>query len=188
MGKRRDQIITTAAGLFRERGYSAVTMRDLAQAVNLQAASLYNHISGKQEILSHIILDLAGRFTAGMDEVVMGGDSAFAKAEKLINLHINLALSKTDALAVMNNDWMHLEGEPYQEYKAQRREYDLAFRNILKEGIATAEFKDHQVDTVLFAFLSTLRTLYLYLPKKSAEEIDLIRIQLPQILLKGLSR
>ena len=78
---RKKQILHTAALLFKERGYSAVTMRDLAAAMDMKAASLYNHISGKQEILATIILEVAHEFTAGMDAVELDDKSAFAKAD-----------------------------------------------------------------------------------------------------------
>ena len=51
---RKDEIIKTAAKLFKEKGYSAVTMRDIATAMGMKAASLYNHIKSKQEILKEI--------------------------------------------------------------------------------------------------------------------------------------
>ena len=47
---RKSEIINIAAKLFKEKGYSAVTMRDIAQAMDIKAASLYNHIKYKQEI------------------------------------------------------------------------------------------------------------------------------------------
>ena len=46
--ERKTEIITIAARLFKEKGYSAVTMRDIAQAMDIKAASLYNHIKSKQ--------------------------------------------------------------------------------------------------------------------------------------------
>lgn len=188
MSSRKSQILTTAAQLFKERGYSAVTMRDLAAAMDMKAASLYNHIAGKQAILSSLVLDLATRFSTGMDDVVGGNVSAFAKAEQLITLHIDLAMSHTDALAVMNNDWMHLEGAAYTDYIQQRKEYETHFRNVLKNGMVSGEFNSFDLDTVLFAILSTLRTLYIYVPKKNAEEVARFRIELPKILLQGLSK
>ena len=53
---RKTEIISVAAKLFKEKGYSAVTMRDIAQAMDIKAASLYNHIKSKQEILVLIII------------------------------------------------------------------------------------------------------------------------------------
>lgn len=184
---RKKQILKTAAQLFKERGYSAVTMRDLAAAMDMKAASLYNHISGKQEILATLILEVAHEFTSGMDTVEMDDKSAFAKAEQLILLHIKIALEYTDALAVLNTDWMHLEGAPYQEYITLRKEYELDFKKILENGIATGEFKTMNVETILFNLLSTLRSIYLWIPKKSTTEVADLKKELPQILLTGIS-
>jgi len=49
---RKQEIIETAKTLFRERGYKSVSMRDLAKVIDFKAASLYNHISSKEEIFS----------------------------------------------------------------------------------------------------------------------------------------
>ena len=184
---RKKQILKTAAQLFKERGYSAVTMRDLAAAMDMKAASLYNHISGKQEILATLILEVAHEFTTGMDTVEMDDKSAFAKAEQLILLHIKIALEYTDALAVLNTDWMHLEGTPYQEYMKLRKDYELDFKNILECGIEAGEFKSLNVETMLFNLLSTLRSIYLWIPKKSTTEVADLKKELPQILLTGIS-
>ena len=56
---RKTEIINIAAKLFKEKGYSAVTVRDIANAMNIKAASLYNHIKSKQEILVLIIINIA---------------------------------------------------------------------------------------------------------------------------------
>lgn len=186
MTARKKQIIKTAAQLFKARGYSAVTMRDLAAALEIKAASLYNHIAGKQEILTQLILEVAHKFTAGMSAVQMEEDSAFAKAEKLIALHIKIAVEHTDALAVLNTDWMHLEGAAYEEYIGLRKKYELDFKKILKEGIESGEFKNLSVETLLFNLLSTLRSIYLWIPKKTNEEIRVLKKELPRILLTGI--
>lgn len=182
---RKQQILKTAAQLFKERGYSAVTMRDLATAMDLKAASLYNHISGKQEILAHLIMGIAHEFTAGMKAVRQVDDSAFAKAEKLISLHITIALSHTNALAVMNTDWMHLEGAAYTEYIALRKAYEQDFKAILQEGMRTGEFAVYDVDTMLFSLLSTLRSIYLWVPKKATTDLLTLKAELPRLLLYG---
>jgi AcrR family transcriptional regulator len=183
---RKKQILQTAAQLFRERGYSAVTMRDLAAAMDIKAASLYNHISGKQEILALLILEVAHEFTKGMETVKLDDVSAFAKAEQLILLHIKIALKHTNALAIMNTDWMHLEGAPYMEYKSLRKNYELDFKNILLEGMEKGEFATGNLDTMLFTLLSTLRSIYLWIPKKAPEDIKTLQTELPQLLLYGI--
>ena len=58
---RKLEIITIASALFKDRGFSAVTMRDIAKAMGIKAASLYNHIKNKEEILTFIIISLSLR-------------------------------------------------------------------------------------------------------------------------------
>lgn len=51
----KERIIKAAAELFADRGYHAVGMTDLQQAVNLGRGSLYHHINSKEELLFDIV-------------------------------------------------------------------------------------------------------------------------------------
>ena len=86
---RKDEIIKTAAKLFEKKGYSAVTMRDLAKAMGIKAASLYNHINSKQEILKEIIISLAEEFTEGMKQIKTSPGSSIDKLKEIVKLHVN---------------------------------------------------------------------------------------------------
>jgi AcrR family transcriptional regulator len=183
---RKEQIILKAASLFRQRGFAAVTMRDIAADMDMKAASLYNHITSKQEILTALIMSVATKFTVGMQEISEMNDSAFAKAKKLIALHIDIAQNHTDAIAVMNNDWMHLEGSAYERYKNMRRDYEANFIAILKSGMASGEFKSYDLELTTFTMLSTLRTLHLWIPKRTQQEVNRLKAELPQLLIEGL--
>ncbi len=54
-GSARDRILDESLLLFSEKGYAATTMRDIADAVDIKAASLYNHFKGKQELFDALI-------------------------------------------------------------------------------------------------------------------------------------
>jgi AcrR family transcriptional regulator len=51
----REDILEAAAQVFSQKGFHGASMNDIADAVNLQKASLYHHVSSKQEILSEIL-------------------------------------------------------------------------------------------------------------------------------------
>ena len=54
-GDARNRILDAAFGLFSEKGFTATSMRDIADAVGIKAASLYNHFAGKQELFDALI-------------------------------------------------------------------------------------------------------------------------------------
>lgn len=60
----KDSIIYQALTLFSDRGYEGVSMRDIAAAVGIQAASLYNHFKSKEAIFSRIIEEMSARYEA----------------------------------------------------------------------------------------------------------------------------
>ena len=48
---KKELILEAAAQIIRQKGFHATSMQDIADAVSLQKASLYHHVSNKQEIL-----------------------------------------------------------------------------------------------------------------------------------------
>jgi len=183
---RKTEIITIAAQLFKEKGYSAVTMRDMAQAMNIKAASLYNHIKSKQEILVLIIIEIAEEFTNTMLEIVNSDETTIQKLEKVIQLHIDITLRNPDALACLNNDWMHLADAELSYFIKMREEYEANFRTIIKHGIANHEIKNLNIEVIIFSTLSTLRTLYLWYGKKKSPNAEVLKSNMIEVLLNGI--
>ena len=183
---RKTEIITVAAKLFKEKGYSAVTMRDIAQAMDIKAASLYNHIKSKQEILVLIIIEIAEEFTRTMNEVVNSDESTIKKIEKIIQLHIDITLLDANALACLNNDWMHLANEQLIYFIKMREDYEENFRTIIKKGIEDGEIKNLNLEVIIFSTLSTLRTLYLWYGKKKSPDPAVLKSNMIQVLLNGI--
>ncbi|GAA0871396.1 hypothetical protein GCM10009117_05420 [Gangjinia marincola] len=185
---RKKEILKTAAGLFKEKGYNAVTMRDLAKEMDIKAASLYNHIDSKQQILSELILEVAQRFTEGMDKIDCKENPALEKLEEVIEFHIDITLSYTDVLASLNNDWMHLENQELEDYLMMRQRYEDNFKTIIKKGIEEGSIQHYNEEIMLFSILSTLRTLYLWYPKKEKIKAEILKEQMVDTLLYGLVR
>lgn len=183
---RKEEIIKVAATLFRKKGYNAISMRDIAAEMDMKAASLYNHISGKQEILAVIVLKVANEFTEGMKEVVSQEASSLRKIESLIELHIDITLNHSEALASLNNDWMHLEDENLIDFIQMRDAYENNFRTIIKHGIETNEIKSYHPEVILFSILSTLRTLYLWHEKRGKLDVNVLKKDMVSVLIKGI--
>lgn len=183
---RKTEIITVAAQLFKDKGYSAVTMRDIAQAMDIKAASLYNHIKSKQEILVLIVIEIAEEFTATMNEVVASSESTIKKIEKVIQLHIDITLRDANALACLNNDWMHLADSELTYFIKMREEYENNFRTIIKKGMEEGTIAKLNLEVIIFSTLSTLRTLYLWYGKKKSPDAAILKTNMIQVLLNGI--
>ncbi len=184
---RKEEIINTATKLFKEKGYSAVTMRDLAKAMGIKAASLYNHINSKQDILTDIIISLAEEFTNGMQKVRLSDVSSIEKLKLIVELHVNITEQNTHGMASLNNDWMHLE-EQLDYYLELRNNYEDDFRSILQEGMQKNEIINSNLEIILFSMLSTLRSLYLWIPKKEDLNTEELTQNLSHILINGINK
>jgi len=183
---RKDEIILTAAKLFKEKGYSAVTMRDIAKAMGIKAASLYNHISSKQDLLKEIIISLAEEFTIGMDSILKSNVNSISKLKQIVSLHVNITHLNVFGMASLNNDWMHLE-EQLEYYIDLRHNYEDNFRKILNEGVKNGEIINSNPEVMLFSMLSTLRSLYLWIPKKEDLNLSELSSNLSDVLINGIS-
>jgi AcrR family transcriptional regulator len=184
---RKDEIIKTAAKLFKEKGYSAVTMRDLAKSMGIKAASLYNHINSKQDILKTIIISLAESFTEGMTTIKSSQGTNIEKLKAIIKLHVEITSKNTYGMASLNNDWMHLE-DKLEYYLKLRSNFEIEFRNIIVQGIHNNEIMDTNVDVMLFSMHSTLRSLYLWIPKKEDLNPEDLANILSEVLINGINK
>ena len=183
---RKEEIIKTAAKLFKEKGYSAVTMRDLAKAVNIKAASLYNHIDSKQDILKTIIISLAEEFTEGMETIKSSEAITIDKLRAIVALHVNITIQNTYGMASLNNDWMHLEDQ-LEHYLALRKTYEQDFIEIIQSGIEAQEIRNANPEIIMFSILTTLRSLYLWLPKKDDLNRQELAKNLGDVLINGIN-
>ena len=182
---RKDEIIKTAAKLFKKKGYSAVTMRDIAKTMGIKAASLYNNIQSKQDILKSIIIFIAEEFTTGMELIKASNTNSLEKLHQMVVLHVNITSRNTYQMAALNNDWMHLEDQ-LDYYLLLRQNYEDDFINIIKSGINAKEIVNSNPEIIMFSILSTLRSLYLWIPKKEDLDQNELANNLSNVLIKGI--
>ncbi len=127
--------------MFREKGFPATSMRDLAESVGIEAASLYNHIQSKSEILQYIISRISDDCNKHLDELENAGLSGLQKIDSVIRFHIQMMLQKFEDYHVMINEWIHLEPQPLADFISQRRSYVQRLESFVSEGIAAKEIK-----------------------------------------------
>jgi AcrR family transcriptional regulator len=132
-------ILQKAAAMFRQRGFAATSMRDLAEVVGIEAASLYNHISSKNEILEAICFEMANHFNTHMDQIEATRQSALSALEAVLRFHIKQMVDNYEQVYVSDREWKHLQ-EPYlSNFQTQRRTYRKRIAHLIDIGIQKKE-------------------------------------------------
>jgi len=154
---RRQQIEDAASSLFRERGYAATSVRDIAQALNLQGGSLYAHVASKEDVLWAIVLGAADRFRDAMEPIMdEPGLTAAERLRRMVRAHVAVITSDLGNASVFLHEWRFL-GDARRERIARRRdEYEAVYRGVLEDGSERGEFTVADSRLVATLILSAL--------------------------------
>lgn len=185
---KRQIILDEAAKLFKLKGFGGTSMRDLAGEVGMEAASMYNHIKSKDEILEHLCFHVSNTYIAQLAEVERMPGTNGEKLRELLRRHINLMLEDGAAVSVANNDWKYLTDGKLEQFKAARKQYEKGFAALIESGIAAGEFQPVNASVALFTILSAVRWVELwYRPGRgvTAQELE---EDIMTILLNGLAK
>ena len=138
---RKEQVIRKAAELFKDKGYAAASMRDLAQLLGIEAASLYSHIKSKEEILQSLCFDMAAEFRKSLEEVEKQNATSIDKLRNGIIAHIQVMAKDLTASAVFMNEHRHLSQPYLRDFLLLRINYINRFKAIIELGVKNGEFK-----------------------------------------------
>jgi TetR/AcrR family transcriptional regulator, cholesterol catabolism regulator len=147
---RRAEIYNAAAKIISEKGFDAMTMNDIAQAVGMTKAGIYHYIEGKQNMLFAIM-------NYGMDKLdngVIAPASQIEDAEKrlisIIEYHAKLITQGTNAITVLVDEVAGLSAVQRKKIIQRKRVYFDFIRDTLNTLKEDGKLKD--VDTTVAAF------------------------------------
>lgn len=136
-------IYDAAVDLFAEKGYAATSMRAIASRTGIEAASLYNHFSSKEELLYTIILhstEEAIRFIE--DNVARAGDSPADRLKAATKAHVMFHCRNRKTAHIGWSDLHSLQSERFLKVTAVRDRYEEIFRREILAGIKTGQLVD----------------------------------------------
>lgn len=142
---RRREIEEVASTLFRQRGYSGTSVRDIARALDIQGASLYAHVASKQEVLWSIVERTATRFEQAADivEAADPGAAVFGPGVQLVSLvraHVGVLTDDIERASVFVHEWRALEPGRREAIARRRDAYEARFRGAIGNGVESGAF------------------------------------------------
>lgn len=185
-GTQKDFIMLKAAAVFRMRGYAGASMRELAEAVGVEAASLYNHIGSKAELLQHICVKVARAFTGQLNETELMQGSYREKLEKIIRFHIGMMLQDFDEVYVANHDWKFLTEPVLSSFISSRRLYEKRLITLLELGIQNKEFRTTDPYVAVLTILSAVRGIEFWQRSKKNITAKKLEDEMVKHLLNGI--
>jgi len=131
--KTGEAIREAAASLFFEHGYEATSLRSVAAAVGIQVGSLYNHINGKDELLTEIMVTVMDELEASVHtSVAEAGDSAVARLKAGLDSHIRYHAQHASEVFVGNSELRSLKDADRKAVLSRRRQYELFIKGLVE--------------------------------------------------------
>jgi TetR/AcrR family transcriptional regulator, cholesterol catabolism regulator len=139
--ERSEEVYTAALRLFREKGYHATSMQDIANAVGLYKGSLYHYIGSKEDLLARVFERGMGVLLTEVERIA--ADTArgpTAQLRAIVEAHVAAVASNLDALTVYLHEWRALAGESLTTVRGQRERYTELVEEIVARGVRIGEF------------------------------------------------
>ncbi|AHD10362.1 TetR/AcrR family transcriptional regulator [Phaeobacter gallaeciensis] len=180
------RIRAAALKLFAQHGYAAVSMRQIASEVGVQAGALYNYTPDKQSLLFSLMeghmteLLQAWQDLRTPDQTVSVGsveDHVLARLEAFTRFHIRFHLERPDAVFIAYMELRNLSEDNFTAIESLRREYENALETILKDGVRLGVFHipDTKIATLaVIAMLNGVMTWYRSGGRLSLDEVEAI--------------
>lgn len=141
----RSQILQAAARLFRDQGYAATTLRQIAEAADMQAGSIYYHFASKDDLL-HEILDTGLRriFDAVRTAIAQmpPGASHRRRIERAIDAHLVTLLKESEFTSANIRVYGQLPEEAKCRHRRLRQDYARFWDELFSEAQAAGEIRD----------------------------------------------
>ncbi|PWT75405.1 MAG: TetR/AcrR family transcriptional regulator [Bacteroidetes bacterium] len=185
---KKEVIIEKASKLFQEKGFGAASMRDLAENVGVEAASLYNHIQSKSEILQAICFRVANEFISHLDAVEASQELTLKKIEMIIRFHIRMMMDQYEYVYISDHEWRHLP-EPYlSNFLNQRRNYRKSLADLIGQGMERGEMKQIDPYVAVLTILSAISGIESWQRSRKHISAEILETNMVKYLIEGLKK
>jgi AcrR family transcriptional regulator len=127
--------------MFFERGYESTTIRQIASALNIKAASLYYHFPDKEQILFELLDSVLGQLAQGARSAIQREATPELQLAAVVVNHVVLHALRPRESTLGDSELRSLTGERLQTNVRHRDEYERLVMAVLKDGKRTGRFK-----------------------------------------------
>ena len=184
----RDAILDAAAQVFRKKGFHGASMADIAEAVKLQKASLYHHVSSKQEILLALLDKALELVTQRITVIAQGPGNADLRLRAMIRAYLQTLAEKPDLSSVLLFEHRSLERKFRLRHIPLRDRFEKIWREVIDDGIRASTFEVGDAAIAVRALMGILNWTITWFRADGSMSIEKISDEYADLLMKGLLR
>lgn len=163
-------------------GFKAASLRKVAEEVGIQAGSLYNYISSKDEFLFNLLKEHLELMLADFERECVGIADVSQRLAKFIELHIRFHTEQQEEVIIGNLELRSLSPEDRAVITGLRDRYSAILTDLIKQGVAEGLFKAEDPRVTTFAVLSLLSGVcYWYRADGRVSQADLIKLHVDMV-------
>jgi AcrR family transcriptional regulator len=184
--RRRLEILRAAARTFRQRGFAAAGMRDIAVAADLSPANLYHYFRGKEELLYFCQDRALDRLLAALDAAAADRAPLATRLRRLAVAHVLCLVDEVEGSAA------HLEVDALPArlralIVAKRDRYERGIRTLVADGMKRRELRRGDATIATRAFLGALNWTASWFRPEGAHTPDAIAQLVADYAVRGLT-
>ena len=157
---REDEILAAAARIFREKGYHAASVRDIAESVGLLKGSLYHYIRSKEELLARLFDGALEGTVRELDGIASRDATAASRLHEMVAAYVRSVTANLDAVGLYLREWRSLPAPELARLRARRRAMRALFEDVISEGVRRREFADADEKISALAILGMCNWLF----------------------------
>lgn len=142
--ERRAEIVKAAGEVFKRKGYRGTRITDIAEALNLDRASVYYYVGSKEELFQHAVGDAVERNCLRAEAIVQGPGTAAEKLRTLVTeLMVSYAETYPYLYVYIQEDLNHVSTTRSPWSRAMSRfnkRYENAVVAIIEDGVEDGTF------------------------------------------------
>jgi TetR/AcrR family transcriptional regulator, cholesterol catabolism regulator len=156
----RDEILRVAARLFRDKGYRATNLQEVADYFGVRRPAIYYYFSNKVEILLEIHNRLLNTLMAQLEEISAMDISPDEKLRRAMLGQVEVYAENISELAVFIGNEAELPAKEGAQARKEKRRYEEMLEQIYRDGVADGTFVD--LDPQITMFTLTGMTSWMY--------------------------
>ncbi len=187
MSKREQEIIASAAKVFKDKGYHAATTRDIAAEVGIQQATLYYYISSKEELLYLVVREPIVRLYTQVEEIVKANVPTRTKIARALHAHLAAFDANYPHMFVYVQELPNLIDTLQDKIRESPSRYQHLWEEILQQGIAAGELRaELDITATVFMIMGMCNWLHRWYRKGGRLDTDTLAQQYTSALLAGI--